>query len=184
MTRLPQFDPHDPELDPERRELLADTQRQLGRTPNLYRAMAASPAVLRGYLALRETLQAGSLSALDRERLALFVAQENRCGYCVAAHAMRGGRMGLDATELISVRQAHSADPRAAAILRLASGIMRTHGKVDDDLLIATRANQVTDAEIAEVVAHIALNTLSNLFNHVAQPDLDFPPVAEEVQVP
>jgi hypothetical protein len=33
----------------------------------------------------------------------------------------------------------------------------------------------VTDAEIAEVVGHIALNVLSNFFNHVAQPDLDFP---------
>jgi alkylhydroperoxidase family enzyme len=36
----------------------------------------------------------------------------------------------------------------------------------------------VTDAELAEIVAHIALNTLSNYFNHLAQPDLDFPEVA------
>src|SRR5439155_702700 len=102
MPRLPQFDPKDPQLDAERRELLADTQRKLGKTPNLYRTMATSPAVLRGYLALRDELQTGSLSSLDRERLALFVAQENQCGYCVAAHSMRGGRMGLDPAELLA----------------------------------------------------------------------------------
>lgn len=183
MPRLPQFDPNDANLDPERRELLADTGRRLGRIPNLYRTMATSPAVLRGYLALRDALQAGSLSGLNRERLALFVAQENNCGYCVAAHAMRGGRMGFDPAELLAVRRAHSADAHAAALLHLAAGFMRNHGQVHDEALTGARAAGVTDGEIAEVVGHIALNTLSNLFNHVAQPDLDFPPAAVEAGV-
>ncbi|GAA2362171.1 hypothetical protein GCM10010404_15030 [Nonomuraea africana] len=55
---------------------------------------------------------------------------------------------------------------------------MRTAGRVDSAALATARAAGVTDEEVAEIVAHIALNTLSNYFNHVAEPDLDFPEVS------
>jgi hypothetical protein len=40
---------------------------------------------------------------------------------------------------------------------------------------IAKVPPESADAELAETVAHVALNTLSNYFSHLARPDLDFP---------
>jgi uncharacterized peroxidase-related enzyme len=169
--------------DPDQSALLDDTKSQLGRVPNLYATLVAGPAALRGYLALRDSLTDGTLTERQREQLALLVAEENGCHYCVSAHTMRGSRLlKMTPEELADTRRAHDADPHTDAILRVASAAVRTGGRVDDALLAEARAAGVTDAELAEIVAHIALNTLSNYFNHLARPELDFPaaPALEE----
>ncbi|MFL6116611.1 MAG: carboxymuconolactone decarboxylase family protein [Catenulispora sp.] len=53
--------------------------------------------------------------------------------------------------------------------------VVADRGRISDATLERARAAGVTDAELAETVAHVALNTLSNYFNHLARPDLDFP---------
>ncbi|MCP2322643.1 putative peroxidase-related enzyme [Hamadaea flava] len=166
--------------------LLDKVRQQLGRVPNLYATMANGPAALDGYLALRSHLVKGKLTARLREQLALLVAEENGCDYCVAAHTFRGKLMKLTDGELLATRVAEDADPHAEAVLRLARDVMRTRGKVDDATLAEIRAAGVTDAEVAEVVAHVALNVLSNYFNHLAQPELDFPaaPALDSVAAP
>ncbi|MEV4060473.1 carboxymuconolactone decarboxylase family protein [Nonomuraea dietziae] len=171
MPRLPQLT-EDPD------GLLEETRRQLGRVPNLYATLANSSAALSGYLSMRGRLSKGVLSARLREQIALLVAQENGCTYCVSAHTLRGSRMGLTDEELLSTRTAHDADPHAGAVLALTQAIVRTAGRIDSAELTAARAAGVTDAEIAEIVAHVGLNTLSNYFNHVAEPELDFPEVS------
>ncbi|MET7442290.1 carboxymuconolactone decarboxylase family protein [Streptomyces sp. NPDC004082] len=168
-----------PQLTEDPTGLLEQTRRQLGRLPNLYGALANGPAALAGYLAMRDHLSRGVLSARLREQLALLVAQENKCTYCVSAHTLRGRKMGLTDAQLIRTREAaDDTDSHADAALRLALEIMRTGGRVEDEVLAGARREGVNDAEIAEIVAHIALNTLSNYFNHLAQPDLDFPEVS------
>lgn len=174
MPRIAQLT-HDT-ADAAQAELLDETKRQLGKVPNLYASLANSPAALRGYLALRDSLAAGVLTERQREQLALLIAQENRCDYCVAAHTMRGHRLlGMREEELFDTRRGRDEDPHSDAILRVASGVVRSGGRVEDTLLAEAREAGVTDAELAEIVAHIALNTLSNYFNHLARPTLDFP---------
>jgi alkylhydroperoxidase family enzyme len=48
---------------------------------------------------------------------------------------------------------------------------------VTDAQLAAARSAGVTDAEVAEVVGHVALNVLTNYFNVLARTEVDFPPV-------
>lgn len=161
---------------PEQAELLDATKRQLGKVPNLYATLAASPAALSGYLALRDSLTHGVLTERHREQLALLVAQLNHCDYCVSAHTMRGARLlKMSEAELLATRRAEADDPHTAAILHTAEALVRERGRVDDALVAEARAAGVTDAEFAEIAAHIALNTLSNYYNHLAQPELDFP---------
>ncbi|MFI9251160.1 carboxymuconolactone decarboxylase family protein [Streptomyces sp. NPDC053069] len=177
MPRIPQLTPDTAEAD--QRDLLEATHRQLGRVPNLYASLAHGPAALRGYLALRDSLTHGVLTDRLREQLALLVAQENGCLYCVSAHTVRGGRLlKMTDQELRATRRAEDADPHAQAVLQVAAAVVRSHGRVDDELLAQARKEGVTNAEFAEIVAHVALNTLSNYFNHLAEPELDFPPVA------
>ncbi|WP_039794259.1 carboxymuconolactone decarboxylase family protein [Nocardia araoensis] len=176
MSRLPLVSTDS--ADAEQSDLLAEVQRQLGRVPNLYAAMANSPATLRGYLNLRDALTKGKLSARAREQLALLVASENGCDYCTAAHTMRADRMGFTEQAIADTRAARAEDPHADAILHVARDVLRTRGRIDDAALASARAGGVSDAELSEIVGHVALNVLSNYFNHVAEPELDFPPAA------
>src|SRR2546425_7867922 len=70
--------------------LLEKTRAALGRIPNLYAALANSPASLAGYLGFREALVRGVLPQRLREGIALLVAEQNECEYCVSAHTARG----------------------------------------------------------------------------------------------
>lgn len=175
MSRIPLLDPATAE--PAARALLDDTQRQLGRTPNLYRAMANSPAALAGYLAFRGALQSGHLTPLMREQLALLTAQENGCEYCISAHAFRGGKLGLAAEEIAANRAAQSQNAKTASALTFARRLLASAGRVTDTELAAVHAAGWSDAELGEIVAHLALNAFSNIFNHLATPELDFPRV-------
>ena len=157
------------------KELLDKTQQQLGRVPNLYRAMANAPAALEGYLNFRGALVQGHLSNQLREQLALLVAEVNGCEYCVAAHMFRGEKIGLSASDLAATRNAETADEKTAIALRFARQVIIAKGNVADDDLAAIRAAGWSDEAVGEIVAHVALNIFSNYFNHVAQPDLDFP---------
>ncbi|MFD0362125.1 carboxymuconolactone decarboxylase family protein [Nocardia sp. GCM10030253] len=174
MSRLPLVSTET--ADAEQADLLTEVQRQLGRVPNLYAAMANSPATLRGYLTLRDALTHGKLSTRVREQLALLVASENGCDYCVAAHTMRAGRMGFTDEAIAATRSADDEDPHADSVLRFAKEVLRSRGRVDDSLIASARQRGVSDAELSEIVGHVSLNILSNYFNHVAQPELDFPP--------
>ncbi|MFJ7070399.1 carboxymuconolactone decarboxylase family protein [Streptomyces sp. NPDC101115] len=180
MPRLPQLTVET--ANEEQRELLEGTLKQLGKLPNLYAALANGPAALRGYLAMRDALVGGSFSARQREQLALYIAQRNDCTYCVSAHTLRGGKVGLSEQDLMATRRGQDAgDPHMDQVLRITGAIMESGGRVDDAALAEARAAGVTDAELAEIVGHVALNVLSNFFNHVAQPELDFPLVPAQL---
>nr|WP_248297440.1 hypothetical protein [Streptomyces sp. S1D4-11] len=60
--------------------------------------------------------------------------------------------------------------------LTLSDAIVR--GTVDDTVLADARAAGVTDAEVAEIIGHLALNTLTNYLNNVAATDNEWPVVA------
>src|SRR3954466_1173116 len=100
------------------KELLDSTKAQLGRVPNLYGAMAQSPASLDGYLAFRGALGKGVLDTQMRERIALLTAAMNNCEYCVSAHTFRGGKIGISSDELAATQKSRSEDPKIASALR------------------------------------------------------------------
>lgn len=160
-------------------ELLAQVQKSLGLTPNMTKVMANSPALLQGYLALSGAVASGTLKPAVRERLAIATAQLNGCEYCLSAHTYIGANIAkVDAVELDSARRAESTDAHVAALLKLSNTIAENAGDVDDVDVKAARAAGVTDEEIGEIVANLALNVLTNYFNALAHVDNDWPVVS------
>ncbi|OUC91870.1 carboxymuconolactone decarboxylase family protein [Streptomyces swartbergensis] len=163
-------------------ELLADVHKTLGLTPNMTKVMANSPALLTGYLALSGALAGGVLTAPVRERLALATAEYNGCEYCLSAHTYIGANIAkIDAVELEAARDAKASDPHTQALLTLSDAIARGHGQVDDAAVQDARDAGATDAEIGEVVGHLALNVLTNYFNLLAKVDNDWPVVTPRI---
>lgn len=175
MTNLPAVNPA--EASGKTKDMLDQVQKQLGVTPNMMRTMAVSPVVLEGYLGLLGALGWGTLSGKLRQQLALVVAQMNECGYCLAAHTLFGKRAGLTDEELMGTRRVVLEDTQALAAIRFASSIVEKRGRVDEADIAAVRLAGFGDAEIAEIVAHVALSTFTNYFNSVAGTALDFPAV-------
>ena len=148
---------------------LATARKMFGGTPNLVTTAANAPAALNAMLGLFASLGKSSLGAKQGEQIAIAIAQSNGCGYCLSAHTAIGGMHGLDAATLTGARQARSADPKTAALLTLAVAINEARGQIADGVLTAARAAGVTDAEVVEVVAHVALNVFTNYLNNVSQ---------------
>jgi uncharacterized peroxidase-related enzyme len=159
------------------RELLDAVKAKLGIVPNMTRAMAVAPAVLEAYLGFGGALGHGVLPARVREQLALDVGEANHCDYCVSAHSLIGKRAGLTDQDVLDSRRGASADPKADALLRFARTVVEKQGLVEDADITAVRQAGYGDAELAEIVGHVALNIFTNYFNHVAGTTLDFPAV-------
>ena len=158
--------------------LLSGVKAKLGSVPNLFRLLAVSPAALEGYLGLSGALGKGSLDARTRERIALAVAEFNGCGYCTSAHAFIGKNLaGLSDAEIAANRNGSSTDDRAASAVRFAIKVVETRGQVSDADVAAIRVAGYSDAEVIEIVLHVALNTLTNYVNEVADTAIDFPAV-------
>ena len=152
-------------------------ERQLGVVPNMMRTMAQSPRVLEGYLGLSGALSRGLLPPKLQEQIALAVAEANSCDYCLSAHSALGRRAGLSDDQLAASRQGRAADAKGKAALQFALAVLGRRGGVSDEELARVRAAGFSDAEIAELIAHVALNVFTNYFNRAADTEIDFPRV-------
>lgn len=178
MSRLPT--PASIETSPAASQpLLQAVKKQLGSVPNLFRLVGSSPAALEGYLGLNGALAKGALEAPTRERIALAVAEVNGCDYCLSAHSYLGKNLAkLSDAEIAANRNGHSADAKADAAVGFAVKIVNARGHVSDADIKAVKDAGYDDAQVIEIVLHVALNTLTNYVNEVAKTAIDFPAVA------
>lgn len=162
--------------------LLAAVQQQLGVVPNLMKLVGRSPAALEGYLSLNSALAKGKLNTQLRESVALTVAEYNGCDYCLSAHsylALNVAKLGSD--EIEAARSGHSRDPRTDAALHFAQRVAETRGHIADTDLATLRSAGFDDAGVIDIVVTVALNTLTNYVNNVAQTDIDFPKISARI---
>lgn len=151
---------------------------KLGMLPNLFATLAHAPAALNAYLGMSETLAGGRLSAAQREIVALAAGQANRCQYCLSAHTLIGKGAGLSATDIAAARDGRAAHALDNAIAGFARALVEQRGVVATETMATYRSAGLDDGLILEVIANVALNTLTNYANHVADTTVDFPVVA------
>jgi uncharacterized peroxidase-related enzyme len=156
---------------------LSQVKASLGMVPNLFATLAHAPVALDGYLSLSKTLLRGRLSAAQREIVALAVGQENECQYCLSAHMAMAKAAGLSEADALKARAGDSADPFERALASFAKKIVRQRGHVTNDDIEYARKAGIDDGLMMEVVAHVAVNTLTNYANELAVTEIDFPVV-------
>jgi uncharacterized peroxidase-related enzyme len=155
--------------------LFAQIRAKFALVPNLFRVLANAPAALEGLMALSAALGRGALDEKTREQLALAIAESNLCVYCLAGHTAMATKIGLSRIEIDSAIRANAADVRTDAILKLARSIVVQRGELSDADLARARAGGLSDGEIVETVANVALNIFENYLSHVARIPIDFP---------
>ena len=178
MTRLQPLDPAT--ATGKTKELFNAVQAKLGSVPNMMRTMANSEAVLEGYLNLSVALSHGKLNNKTGELIALAVSDSNSCDYCLAAHTFIGEKLlKTDPAVLEAARIGESADAKTKAILQFAKTLVSKGGILNDADVNAAKEAGINDAELSEIVAHVALSVLTNYFNNTANTEIDFPVAAK-----
>jgi len=161
----------------EQQALFDAIQSQLGTVPNFLKVFANSPAALRAFLGLHGIANEGSLDPQTRERVALALAQQNGCQYCVSAHTAIGRQGGLSAAEIDANRAGASQDVKAAAALKFARALVAHMGEVTTAELLEVRKAGYSDAQIVEIITHVGLNVLTNILGKASRVEIDFPAV-------
>jgi uncharacterized peroxidase-related enzyme len=157
------------------REKLNAVKTKLGVLPNLFTTFANAPAALSGYLNFSEALSHGLLAPRHREIISLATAQANNCQYCLSAHTLLGKGAGLSDEAIHAARRGKGLVPIDDAVAKLALLLVIERGHATDEALANARAAGLSDPEIIEVVANVALNILTNFANNVAKTEVDFP---------
>jgi uncharacterized peroxidase-related enzyme len=175
MPRVALIDPR--ATTPDREALLALIHQTFGVVPNMFRAVANSPAALKSMWGAFGALGGGILSAKMGEQIAVAVADRNGCDYCLAAHTALGLGAGASPNEMTAAQMGESADPQTQAALRFALKVVEARGQISAADVAALRAQGFSDEAIVEVLAHVALNLFTNYVNVAFAVPVDFPAV-------
>ncbi|MBX9876958.1 MAG: peroxidase-related enzyme [Candidatus Obscuribacterales bacterium] len=151
--------------------------KKLGKVPNIFQHMANSPAVLEGYMSFSRALDGGVLPPKLRELIAIAVAEINVCQYCLSAHMAIAKSIGMTEQELKLARDQRSDNDKWNAALKFVRQMVTTDAEMKDDDIAQVKEAGFTDAEIAEIIAVVALNQFTNYFNLTVQPEIDFPKI-------
>jgi uncharacterized peroxidase-related enzyme len=156
---------------------VAKVRGAFGNVPNMFAAVANSPAALASMWGSFGALGAGTLGAKLGESIAIAVANRNSCAYCLAAHTALGQQAGASAEELSLARRGIAGDPRTQAALAFAVRLVDARGQVSAADVQALRGAGFDDGQVVEVIAHVALNLFTNYVNIALDVPVDFPRV-------
>lgn len=162
----------------EQKDLLDAIQAQLGMVPNFLKVFANSPVALRAFLGLHGVANDGSLDPQTRERIALALAQQNTCEYCLSAHTAIGAKAGLNRAEIQANREGGSQDAKAAVAVKLAKSLAEHKGEISTAEILEARNAGYSDADIVEIITHVGMNILTNILGKASRVEIDFPKVA------
>lgn len=176
MTRVQLIDSNT--TTPNRQSLLEQVHKAFGATPNMFKAVANSPAALKSMWGAFGALGSGVLGAKLGEQIAVAIADRNRCEYCLAAHTVLGKGAGVSAEDMAAAQAGRSADPKTAAALAFALKVVNNRAQLSDADFAALRSAGFDDEHIVEILAHVALNIFTNYVNVAFDVPVDFPKVA------
>jgi uncharacterized peroxidase-related enzyme len=147
-----------------------------GVVSNIFLTMAHSPGTLRGFLTLQDLGSKTSLGKRLQECINLFISEKNGCAYCLAAHSMIGKRfIGLSDEEVLMARKGKSEDPKIQALFDFIGAVIEKRGHLTDVEVAKFKSMGYSDENICDIVLLVAVNTFSNYFNNITEPDIDFP---------
>jgi uncharacterized peroxidase-related enzyme len=116
-----------------------------------------------------------TLTAAEREAIAMLVSEYNGCDYCLSAHAGLGKQAGLDAEALAAARKGESSDPKMQTLLTYTRLLLEKKGHVSDQDLEDLKAAGYGEAEIIEIPLMIGIMTYNNMMNLSTALDNDLP---------
>jgi AhpD family alkylhydroperoxidase len=155
-------------------QALGRLQTAIGVIPNLAATMAESPALLHGFLDLRERFAQTGFSGAEIQVLSLVSAYENRCGWCVAFHTAMALKEGVSRESVDLLREGKApTEARLAALSDYARGLVQKRGNAGETGLQAFLSAGFSKQQALDVVMGLAFSLMANYAAHIADPPLD-----------
>ena len=132
-------------------------------SPLLTTTLAASPALLRWWVALDLEVMGTAMPALTRNLLQVRIASRRQSPYCLAAYAAAARRHGADQEHVDQAAAGRAVAPELQALLRVVD-------QLDADQLTtrhAARVDEPTLAELLLVVTHTRLTIQTDQYLRV-----------------
>jgi AhpD family alkylhydroperoxidase len=153
---------------------LETAEKLFGFIPNLLGVLATAPIALEAYIILTKLLEDESLSPVEQQVVMLAGSHENGCGYCMAAHSTVAGVVGMPALVLAALRGGTVLpDKKLEALRSFVIDVVRSRGRVSDERIEEFLAAGYSAQSVLEVVFGVAMKTLSNYVNHMAETPVD-----------
>jgi len=148
---------------------------KIGMLPNLYASMGVSDKLLGGFLAFSEILKSGEFTAKEYEAITLATSQANGCAYCLSAHTAIGKMNGFTEEETLALRKNSIEDSRLKALVTLVSELINLKGHPTETTVDNFFEVGYNKSAFAEVIAIVALTTITNNIYHNGGFEIDFP---------
>ncbi|MBI3491752.1 MAG: carboxymuconolactone decarboxylase family protein [Acidobacteria bacterium] len=156
------------------RETLTAVQKKFGFLPNLLGELAATPAALQAYVTLNELLGRTSLSPVAQQVLLVAASMANGCHYCVAAHTAGLKMAGFADDQIGALRAGRAlADAKLEALRVFTIDVVERRGRIGNAELQPFLDAGYAREQVFEVLVGVAMKTLSNYSNHIADTPLD-----------
>ncbi len=176
MSRIPLKSPN--ETSGSHKKNFDQIQSAFGKIPNMFLTIGNSSAALESMWGFFGALSKGKLDAKMSEQIAVYIADLNRCEYCLSAHTLLGQKAGATAAQMLAAQSGESNDVRTQAALKFAGRIVQARGQITTNEVLEVKAAGYSDEEVTEILAHVALNIFTNYTNNVFKVAVDFPNVA------
>ncbi len=168
-----EFAPLDPETAPTAsKPLVAGSQKQFGFVPSPVAKLARSPQLLKQLFAGFAAFEHASLSPLEQEVVAMTVAFENECHYCMALHSARVADDGLRAALRAGTALP---DPKLEALRGFVRALLAGRGRVSPSAWAAFEAAGYGEAAALDALLGVGVYVLSTLGNVMTEAELDAP---------
>lgn len=155
--------------------IFTNIKSKIGMLPNLYATMGVSDKLLGGFLTFTETLKSGEFTGKEYEAIALATSQANGCAYCISAHTAIGKMNGFTEEETLELRVNSIADSKLNALVTLTSELVNLKGHPNERTIDNFFEAGYNKAAFAEVIAIVALTTITNNVYHNGGFAIDFP---------
>ena len=145
------------------RPIFEGIERKGNAVPNVLRAMAHSPELLEGFLALNAALLKTKLDGKLRELAYIKTSELNGCAYCLHHHRTTGRKVGLTERQLTETGQSDSSDAYddlQRDVLRYAEQVTR-HINVEDALFNRLKQS-LNDRQIVELAMTVGIANFTN----------------------
>ena len=175
MARLPV---HNVETAPEAAKPRVEAALKAnGFIPNLISVLANAPEALAFYQEVGKLNAANSLTPGEVEVVQIIAAKTNECGFCVAGHTKIATLKKLLSEKAVqasrNLNPAEFDDAKLASLAAFTQAVMAKKGAVSDAELQAFLDAGYNKQQAVEVVMGVALATLCNYTNNLAQTDIN-----------
>lgn len=152
------------------RDALAHSRKAFGAIPEPLARFAGSPAMLATALSGLDTLEKSSLSALEREVLAMTMGRLNGCNFCLGLHR-RMLRAQKAPAELVQALETGEPlpDQRLEALRRFVLALVAEHGDVSRQVWTTFREAGYRHEQALEVLQGVSVYMLTTLGNRLTE---------------